>query len=292
MKFAFIRQYSDQFSVGLLCNTLQVSRSGYYAWRDRPVTKMQGRRKQLLEAIRQTHQKSRAIYGAPRIHRALRAQGHQCSENTVAKLMRQNGIRSKIQRRFRIRTTDSKHQHPVAKNELDRQFQHERPNKAWAADITYVATDEGWLYLAAIIDLCSRKVVGWAAADHLRTELVCDALRMAITHRNPQPGLLHHSDRGVQYAGADYQELLAQYAIRPSMSNVADCYDNAVMESFFATLKRECVYHEHYSTRYQARQDLFEYIEVFYNRTRLHSTLGYRSPDEFEQKPRNRQKRG
>jgi transposase InsO family protein len=200
----------------------------------------------------------------------------------VAKLMRAHDVRSKARRRFVPRTTDGRHDRPVADNVLAREFYPDRPNTAWAADITYIPTAEGWLYLAAVIDLCSRKVVGWATADHLRAELPVEALRMALTHRRPTGELLHHSDRGSQYASDAYQALLAEHGIEPSMSRVGDCWDNAVVESFFSTLKRELVHHERYADHEEARRSLFEYIEVFYNRQRRHSTLGYRSPAEFE----------
>jgi putative transposase len=228
------------------------------------------------------HEGARSVYGSPRVHRELQARGVACSENTVAKLMRAHGIRSKARRRFVVRTTESRHDRPVADNVLAREFYPDRPDTAWAADITYVPTAEGWVYLAAVVDLFSRKVVGWATADHLRAELPLEALRMALTHRKPAGELLHHSDRGVQYASEAYQSLLAAHGIEPSMSRKGNCWDNAVVESFFSTLKRELVHHEDYADREEARRSLFEYIEVFYNRKRRHSTLGYRSPAEFE----------
>jgi transposase InsO family protein len=200
----------------------------------------------------------------------------------VAKLMRLRGIRSKTRRRFVVRTTDSRHGYPLAANRLNRQFQQPAANQAWAADITYIPTAEGWLYLAAVIDLYSRKIVGWATADHLRAELPATALRMALRERNPSQELLHHSDRGVQYACDDYQQLLAKHNVVASMSRKGNCYDNAVMESFFGTLKTELTHHETFVTREDAKQTLFEYIEVFYNRKRRHSALGYCSPVEYE----------
>jgi putative transposase len=261
---------------------LGASRSGYYAWRDRPPSPAAVRRDRLVEQIREAHRESRSTYGSPRVHRELKALGVACCENTVAKLMRLHDIRSKARRRFVARTTDSRHDRPVAENVLAREFYPDRPDTAWAADITYIPTAEGWLYLAAVIDLCSRKVVGWATADHLRAELPVEALRMALTHRRPTGELLHHSDRGVQYASDAYQSLLAEHGIEPSMSRKGNCWDNAVVESFFSTLKRELVHHENYVSHAEARRSLFEYIEVFYNRKRRHSTLGYRSPTEFE----------
>ena len=204
------------------------------------------------------------------------------SEDTVAKYMRQAGIAARSRRRFRVRTTDSGHDNPVADNVLARQFAAPAPDATWCCDITYVPTGEGWLYLAAVLDLCSRRVVGWAMADHLRAELCLDALSMAVERRRPGPGLLHHSDRGVQYACDAYRALLARHGMTASMSRRGDCHDNAVMESFFGTLKTELVHHERYATREQARRSIFEYVEVFYNRRRRHSAIGYVSPDQFE----------
>lgn len=282
MRFAFIRDHQGEFPVELMCEVLGVSRSGYYAWRDRPPSPTALRRERLVEQIRQAHEEARSVYGSPRVHRELEAQGIACCKNTVAKLMREHGIRSRVRRRFVVQTTDSRHNRPVADNVLAREFYPDQPDTAWAADITYVPTAEGWLYLAVVIDLCSRKVIGWATAGHLRTELPVEALRTALTHRRPTGSLLHHSDRGVQYASAAYQSLLAEHGIEPSMSRVGNCWDNAVMESFFSSLKRELVHHESYASHEEARGSLFEYIEVFYNRKRRHSTLGYRSPAEFE----------
>jgi transposase InsO family protein len=282
VRFAFIAAHQTEFPVGLMCRVLEVSRSGYYAWSVRPESPRAQRRARLTEQIRQAHQQSRQTYGSPRVHRELAAQGVPCCENTVAKLMRQAEIRSKARRRFVVRTTDSRHDQPVAENTLDRQFHVDRPDRVWAADITYVPTDQGWLYLAVVLDLCTRWVIGWATADHLRSELASQALRMALTHRRPAEGVLHHSDRGVQYACEDYRSLVASHGIELSMSRVGNCYDNAVVESFFSTLKRELVHHERYADHREADRSLFEYIEVFYNRRRRHSTLGYRSPAEFE----------
>jgi transposase InsO family protein len=282
VRFAFIRGHQAGFPVEVLCDVLGVSRSGYYAWRDRPPGAAAVRRGQLVEQIRQAHAEARSVYGSPRVHRELKARGVACCENTVAKLMRAHGIRSKAVRRFVPRTTDSRHDRPTADNVLAREFDPDRPDTVWAADITYIPTAAGWLYLAAVVDLCSRKVVGWATADHLRAELPAEALRTALTHRRPAGALLHHSDRGVQYASDAYQSLLAAHGLEPSMSRKGNCWDNAVVESFFSTLKRELVHHEHYADHEQARRSLFEYIEVFYNRRRRHSTLGYRSPAEFE----------
>jgi transposase InsO family protein len=283
VKFRFIvGQLSGQFPVGACCDVLGVSRSGYYAWRDRPVSARGRRREELARKVKAVHEANRRVYGSPRVCAALRASGEAVSENTVAKVMRERGIRAKSKKKFVPRTTDSAHGRPVASNVLGRAFDAGLPDRKWAADITYVPTDQGWLYVAAVIDLCSRKVVGWAMADHMRTGLVADALGMALARRSPGPGLLHHSDRGVQYASDDYQALLAGRGIECSMSGKGDCYDNAVVESFWGTLKTELVNHERYETREQAKASIFEYVEVFYNRHRLHSSLGYLSPEQFE----------
>jgi putative transposase len=283
VKFAFIKEHlAGRFPVDVSCAVLGVSRSGYYAHSTRPPSSRARRRERLAGEIRLVHERNRRVYGSPRVCKALHARGERVCENTVAGIMKERRIRAKRRKKFVPRTTDSRHGRPVADNVLDRQFQAELPDRKWAADITYVPTDEGWLYLAGVIDLCSRRIVGWSMADHMGTGLVSDALTMAITRRNPGDGLLHHSDRGVQYAGEDYQHLLATHGMRASMSGKGDCWDNAAMESFWATLKTELVNHEHYATREQARASVFEYIEVFYNRKRLHSSLGYVSPESFE----------
>jgi putative transposase len=283
VKFRFIEgRLAEQYPLEVACGVLGVSRSGYYAWRGRPDSARARRREELAAKVKAVHERNRRVYGSPRVHRALAASGERVSENTVAKVMREQQIRAKSKRKFVPRTTDSRHEQPVAPNVLDRQFEAEMPDRKWAADITYVPTDEGWLYLAGVIDLCSRKVVGWSMAEHMRTELVADALTMALARRRPGQGLLHHSDRGVQYASEGYRHLLAERGIVCSMSGKGDCWDNAVMESFWGTLKTELVNHEHYQTREQAMASIFEYVEVFYNRQRLHSSLGYLSPEQFE----------
>lgn len=266
-----------------MCDVLCVSRSGYYTWRGRGQSAMAQRRAKLTGEIRRVHAQSRAIYGSPRVHRVLAAGGIRCSKNTVAKLMRSEGLRSKRHKRFRVRTTDSRHPHPIAPNRLNREFCRSQPNQAWGADVTYIRTGEGWLYLAVVIDLCSRKIVGWATSDSLAADLCVRALEATLQERRPQKPPLHHSDRGVQYACEAYQQVLTQHGLQPSMSRRGDCYDNAVTESFFGTLKTELVHHEQYPTREAGRQSLFEYIEVFYNRQRCHSSLGYLSPTEYEQ---------
>lgn len=284
MRFRFIDEYRRRWPVEVMCRVLHVSRSGYYAWRRRPMSSRQCRQATLLEEIRQAHHESRGIYGAPRIHRDLKARGIPCSRNTVARLMHQHHLRSKLKRRFVIRTTDSRHAHPIARNLLQRRFHWEQPNQAWCCDLTYVPTDEGWLYLAVVVDLFSRKVVGWSMADHLRSQLVEEALTMALTQRRPEAGVIHHSDRGVQYACESYRQLLESHGMIASMSGAGDCRDNAVAERFMGSLKTEWTHHERYATREQARLSVFEYIEVFYNRQRRHSTLGYVSPEEYERR--------
>lgn len=283
MKFAWMKEHREEFPVQVMCRVLQASKSGYYQSLKRPVSARATRRQKLAEKIRRVHEEIDDSYGAPRIHRELVAEGEQVCRKTVARIMRDNEIRSVIARRFVPCTTDSNHDHPVAKNVLDRDFTATAPNQKWCCDITYVATDEGTLYLAAVMDLFSRKIVGWSMSDRMPVELVSDALTMALSHRRPGKGLLHHSDRGVQYACGVYQELLAEHGMVCSMSRVGNCYDNAAMESFWGTLKTECVYrHGSYATFAEARASIFKYIEVRYNRKRRHSSLGYVSPEAFE----------
>ncbi len=282
MKFAFIHDRLQDYPVCICCKVLRVSRSGYYAWVRRPVSCRQRRRAELVEQIRAVHQDNRGVYGSPRIYQALKAHGQRICENTVAKIMREEGLRAKGRRSFVPRTTDSTHDRPVAPNVLDRHFTAPQPNVTWMADITYIPTEEGWLYLAGVMHLFSRKIIGWSMTDHLRAELAGAALEMSLARRGPSAGVLHHSDRGVQYACDDYQGLLDCHKIDVSMSAKGNCYDNAVMESFWSTLKCELVHHEQYRTRDEARASVFEYIEAFYNRKRLHSSLGYISPEAFE----------
>jgi len=265
-----------------MSSTLEVSRTGFYAWLGRAESRHTLEDLRLTVLIREEHEKSRGTYGSPRIHAALKKRGEVCGLHRIERLMRAAGIRSKMRRKFQ-KTTDSKHNHPVAPNLLDQDFSASAPNQVWVSDITYIATDEGWLFLASTLDLYSRKVVGWAMSASMPASLVEDALKMAIDRRSPRAGLIHHSDRGVQYAAHVFQELLEQHGIDCSMSRKGNCYDNAVQESFFHTLKTELCDHEHYRTRAQARASVFEFIEVFYNRQRLHSTLGYLSPMEFEE---------
>ena len=281
MTYSFIHDHCDQWPVRVLCAALDVSPAGYYAWRDRPASARQQHQDALLVEIRAIHAEFKARYGSPRIHAELEARGHDGCVNTVAKLMRDHDIRAKTARKFRC-TTNSTHDLPVAENLLDRQFDPESANESWVADITYIPTREGWLYLAAVEDLYSRRVVGGSIADHLESRLVVDALALAVERRLPGEGLLAHSDRGSQYASDHYQSLLAKHGITCSMSRRADCWDNAPMESFFASLKKELVHDADFATRAEARAAIVEYIEVFYNNQRRHSSLGYVSPAEYE----------
>jgi transposase InsO family protein len=270
------------FEVGLMCKTLEVSRSGFYAWLGRDESDRAREDRRLTALIRGIHTESRGTYGVPRVHQTLLKRGLECSRKRVSRLMKAAGLRAKTRRRFRVKTTDSKHGYPVAPDLVGRDFTAAAPNQVWVSDITYIPTDEGWLYLASVMDLCSRRIVGWSMSSSLNATIATDALKMAIGRRRPQPGLIHHSDRGVQYACKEYRTLLTANDMTCSMSRKGNCYDNAVKESFFHTLKTEHVHHEHYRTRDEARASVFDYIETFYNRSRMHSTLGYRSPVEFE----------
>lgn len=266
-----------------MCDALEVSKSGYYAWCKRPVSPKTQENERLIQQIQAIHQQSRNSYGAPRIHASLRAKGVQVGRHRVARLMRLQGICVRPKRRFK-RTTDSNHPFPIAQNLLERNFMAKEPDTAWVADITYIPTLQGWLYLAVIIDLFSRRVVGWSMAEHMRVELVGSALKAALGHRLPAAsGLLFHSDRGSQYASSDYQAALRAAGISCSMSRRGNCWDNAVAESFFGTLKTELIHSQIFATQEVAKTAIVEWIEVFYNRQRLHSTLNYCSPVEFEQ---------
>lgn len=266
-----------------MCSTLGVSRSGFYAWCARDESRRDVEDRQLLAAIREEHVRSRETYGSPRIHAALKRRGESCGLHRVERLMRRANIRSKVRRKFR-HTTNSDHAYPIAPNILGRKFDVAGPNQVWVSDITCIWTDEGWLYLASTLDLFSRRIVGWAMSERETASIAVDALEMAIGRRSPPPGLVHHSDRGIQYAAHAFRGLLESRGIVCSMSGTGNCYDNAVKESFFHTLKTELCVHEAYATRDQARASVFDFIEVFYNRQRLHSTLGYVSPAEFEQR--------
>jgi transposase InsO family protein len=281
MRYRAIQAHDRRVPIRLMCRALNVSPAGYSAWAGRPESNRSVQNRTLLAEIRVIHRESRETYGSPRIWDALITRGHRVGEHRIARLMRVDGIQAKTVKKWRA-TTDSGHPWPVATTALTRQFQVDQPNRVWAGDLTYVWTTEGGLYLAVVLDLYSHIVIGWAMGSRLTVELAERALTMALAKRKPTVGLLHHSDRGSQYAAPRYQRLLDEHGITPSMSRTGNCWDNACVEGFFGTLNRELVYHQHYATREEARQDIFEYIEVFYNRTRRHSTLGYDSPAEFE----------
>lgn len=266
-----------------MCEVLEVSCSGFYDWLKRPESRRSRENRKLTSKIKQLYQASREIYGSPKIHKDLIAEGETCSENRVARLMNQAGIQSKLARKFVI-TTDSRHTLQPAPGLLKRVFEVEMPNKAWVSDTTFISTREGWLYLAVILDLYSRQVIGWAMSHRNNTELVQDALTMALWRRSDASNVIVHSDQGSTYASCAYQQQLGENGLRCSMSRKGECLDNAVAESFFGTLKNELVYHEDYKTRDEARQSIFEYVEVFYNRQRRHAFLDYATPVEFEQK--------
>jgi putative transposase len=286
MKFAFIKCERQRYPLWLLCRAQGVSVSGYYRWYKQQgvVTPHQVANQQLTAAIYTIHANSYGTYGSPRIHAQLQAEGWSCSKQRVERLMRRAGLRGKCKRRGRPQTTQSQHSLPVAENLLNREFGATQPNQKWTGDITYIPTAQGWLYLAVILDLFSRKVVGWAMDTTMTADLVKRALQAALATRRPGQGLLHHTDRGSQYASQPYQTLLQGQHMQVSMSRRGDCYDNAVTESFFATLKVERVHDQRYASPAEAKQDIFRYIEAFYNRCRLHSTLGYLSPDQFERR--------
>ena len=283
MRFACISTEKAWAPVSVLCRVLEVTRSGYYAWVARGPSDHAADDQKLAPEIAAIHKASGETYGSPRVHAELLANGFDVSRKRVARLMRELGIKSRRKRRFKA-TTDSGHKLPVADNVLDRKFEVDAPDVAWVTDITYVWTDEGWLYLAAILDLFSRRVVGHAMSERIDRALVLQALRDAVGRRLPDDGLLHHSDRGSQYASNDYQDALRDQGVVCSMSRKGNCWDNAVAESFFATLKTECIYGRRFATRAEAREAIFHFIEVFYNGKRRHSTLGYVSPMEFEMK--------
>jgi transposase InsO family protein len=282
MRFQFIDDHRDEFPVRRMCEVLDVSPSGYYAWRGRRPSKREMANQELTAEIKKAFEDSGETYGSPRIYQVMRKLGLMCSQNRVARLMGLAGLKAKQARRFRATTKRNK-AHRAAANLLNREFSVEQPNRKWLADITYIPTLEGWLYLAAILDLFSRKIVGWAMAERMTTDLTLAALKMAIRQRQPGAELIHHSDQGSQYTDERYQAILKAHKMQPSMNGVATWYDNAPMESFFGTLKSEHVHHCIYETRDEARPDLFYYIEGFYNRRRLHSSLDYLSPEAHEQ---------
>ena len=281
MRFEFIRAEKGHYPVRLLCSTLDVSRSGYYAWRERGPSARARADAQLAAHVVAVHTRSRRTYGSPRVHAELRAHGVRVGRKRVERLMREHGIVARRKRRFR-HTTDSKHSQPIAPNLLARRFEATAPNRVWVTDVTAIWTQEGWGYLAAILDLFSRRVVGWTMSASNDTALALDALYAALGERTPTSGLLHHSDRGSPYASDEYRAALAQRGIVASMSRKGDCWDNAVAESFFATLRAELVDHEQYATRAEAKNSIGDYVDNFYNVERRHSHLAYINPIEFE----------
>jgi putative transposase len=281
VRYRFIKDNLSQFHVTTMCRVLEVSRSGFYGCLKAAKSERVVANDYLLGKIAEVHNRSHRTYGGRRVHRELKGQGETCSRNRVARLMSEHDLKAKTTRKFRA-TTNSRHSLPVAPNLLNRNFIVDAPNKAWVSDITYIPTEEGWLYLASVVDLYSRMVVGWSTGECMTKELAMDALKMAIRQRKPSAGLIHHSDRGVQYASDDYQNLLRHHGIICSMSRKGNCWDNAVIESFFGTMKTECIHHRHYHSRAEATRDIFQYTEIFYNCQRLHSTLGYKSPVQFE----------
>jgi putative transposase len=273
---------SDAHDIQVLCAVFEVSRSGFYGWRTGRKSARALRDEALREQIVAIHSRQRGVYGSPRVTVELRAQGEHVARKRVARLMREHQLRGRQRARYRVRTTDSAHDQPIAPNRLLKCSAPTRCNQVWRADITYVPTDEGWLYVAGVLDQASRRLVGWAMSDSLETNLPLAALRMALQQRRPPPGLIHHSDRGCQYASADYSRVLRQHGVVASMSRRANCYDNATMEAFWSTLKNELVHRRRFANRTEARIALFDYIEAFYNRSRRHSALGYLSPLDFE----------
>lgn len=281
MRYSFLRQHRGQFRLATMCRVLRVSKSGYFAWLQRPESARAKANQALLTQIKAAHAQSRQLYGRRRVHAALQAQGVLCGKHRVGRLMRSVGLQGRRRRAFRA-TTNSRHHFPVAPNLLARNFTATAPDQVWVSDITYLACEEGWEYLATVMDLHSRRIVGWAMQSSLDRSLTLKALQMALAQRRPGPGLIHHSDRGVQYACADYQRLLEGHHLIPSMSRKGDCWDNTPQESFFGTLKGELVHHWGRPSRRDAHRELFDFLEVFYNRQRLHSSLGYQSPVAFE----------
>lgn len=288
MRFSFVDGHRREYTVPSLCGSMEISPSGYYAWRLRQPSRRHVRHAALVAAIKRIHLESNGTYGSPRMHQELVEEcGFVVGKNTVAHLMRQCGISAlPHKKRYKV-TTDSDHQMPVAANVLNRKFSSKAPDLKWVTDITYIFTKEGWLYLAIVLDLFSRKVVGYHMDKRITRNLVIQAAHMALRRRQPKPGLLHHSDRGSQYASYDYRQILDRTGMVPSMSRKGNCYDNAAMESFFATLKKELIYRRPFDTRQQAMMAIFEYVEGWYNKKRRHSALGQCSPEHFEQRVRN-----
>ena len=277
MKYEFMQEHRERYRLQSMCKVLKVSRSGYYAWKGRRPSNRQQVNKELLESIREVYKKSRKVYGSPRITEELNEHGIRCGKNRVARIMKENGIRAYIRKKFK-RTTDSRHSYPASANLL---LNGKNSDRVWASDITFIHTREGWMYVSAIMDVQTRRIIGLSMKNRLSQELTTDALMQAVKRERPGKGIIHHSDRAKQYASYVYKDLLNQYGLQSSMNRSGNCYDNAYIESFWSTLKKELVYGEKYQTRRDARLSIFEYIEVFYNRIRKHSALGYRSPEQF-----------
>ena len=282
MRFQFIKDHRNEFPVTRMCKVLNVSPSSYYAWRKRSVSKREMANRELYKKITVVYNENHGVYGSPRVYRELKKQGVACSENRVARLMRLRGLKAKQSKCYKV-TTKCNKAHPVVPNLLKQDFVADRPNQKWLTDITYIPTQEGWLYLAVALDLFSRRIIGWAMSDRMTSDLTMDALKMAIRQRRPEISLIHHSDQGSQYTDGEYQQLLKDWGIQVSMNGAGNWYDNAPTESFFGSLKSEWVHHHTYRTRDEARADIFYYIESFYNRRRLHSSLDYLSPEAYEQ---------
>ena len=283
MKYSFITQYKNAWPITLQCRVLGVSRNGFYQYQKTLKRPADPDHQEMVEWVKDIAKSSKYTYGSRRMKKALNALGYPVSRDKARKLMKEAEVRAKQIKKYKV-TTNSNHKQPVFENRLNREFAVAQPDRVYAADVTYIWTQEGWLYLAVVIDLCSRKVVGWSMNSRMKAQLVCDALQMAIWRRKPEAGLIHHSDRGSQYASKAFRRLLKAHGIEGSMSRKGDCWDNAVVESFFGSLKQERVHWNHYQTRYEAQQDILEYITMFYNSKRLHSYLGYLSPNEFETK--------
>jgi putative transposase len=291
MKYPFIEEHRSVFRVEKMCKVLRVSRSGYYKWRTSPKSNREKRREELTKRIQYHYQDNNGLYGSPKITHILRREGYRVAQKTVGRIMRENQLRSRTVRKFRIQTTDSNHQMPIAPNRLNQVFRTNAPNKVWVTDITYIRTRQGVMYLASVMDLFSRKIIGWELRDRMTKDLVEDALDKAYKNNRPGRGLIHHSDRGSQYASNDYRTKLEIYHMKASMSRKGNCYDNACIESFHSLLKRELVYQTKFATKAKAREEIYRYIEFWYNRKRLHSSLGYLSPDRFEAEYRKRKRK-
>lgn len=281
MKYRFMDDNRLAFGVEKMCRVLRVSRSGYYSWRNRGLSQRELRHERLMPEIKRVFKNSRKTYGSPRVYKVLREEGQGCGRHQVERLMRKNGITPKRRRRYK-KTTDSKHNYPIVPNLVQRVFEAEALNRLWTSDITDIWTEEGWLYLAVVLDVCSRRIVGQGMSGRRQEELVVGALKQALGYRQVGEGLIFHSDQGSQFAGATCRKLLDNHHVTPSMSRKGDCYDNAITESFFHTLKTEFVYLERFQTREEAKFKIFEYIEIFYNRQRLHSSIDYKTPVDFE----------